>query len=398
VNASLVLSDIFHLPRQISFAKLRLSAADGGNDTDPYQTQKYYGTSEFASSGSVNQVLFNANLRPEISTNYEAGMDVRFFKNRLSLDFTYYNNTTRNQIVPVPLDPTTGYTSAIINSGKVRNQGVEVVINAKPVVGTGFNWNTTINWSKNQNRVLQLAEEFGGVGKQDIGYGGNATIQARVGGTTGDIYGFGFVRSPEGQVVYTAAGLPVRPDDVQYIGCAFADWKGGIQNEFSYRNFRFSFLVDGQYGGIIYSQTHHKMTEQGKLKHTLRGREENFIIGDGVVDDGAGHYVPNTKKVLPVDYYAEYYRRANVEANSFDASYLKLREARIEYSLPKKMLGKFFKQVTAALYGRDLLMLTSFPIFDPETAALNGSVLLPGVEMGQLPSTRTMGLNVTLKF
>jgi len=193
--------------------------------------------------------------------------------------------------------------------------------------------------------------------------------------------------------------LPARPTDIQYIGRAFADWKGGIQNEFSYKNFRFSFLVDGQYGGMIYSQTHHKMTEQGKLEHTLRGREDNFIIGDGVVSDGNGHYVENTRKVVPVDYYTEYYRRANVEANSFDASYLKLREARLEYTLPKKVLGKsFIRQASLAVYGRDLLMITSFPIFDPETAALNGNVLLPGVEMGQMPSTRTMGLNLTLKF
>ncbi|MEJ7672118.1 MAG: hypothetical protein WKF59_05290 [Chitinophagaceae bacterium] len=101
-----------------------------------------------------------------------------------------------------------------------------------------------------------------------------------MGGTTGDIYGFGFVRAPDGQIVYTAAGLPARPTEIQYIGNAFADWKGGIQNEFSYRKFKFSFLVDVQHGGMIYSQTHHKMMEQGKLKSTLRGREENYIIGD----------------------------------------------------------------------------------------------------------------------
>jgi hypothetical protein len=170
-------------------------------------------------------------------------------------------------------------------------------------------------------------------------------------------------------------------------------------NEFTYKNFRFNFLVDGQYGGIIYSQTHHKMTEQGKLEHTLRGRETNEIIGEGVVDDGNGHFVPNTKEVLIADYYADYYRRANVEANSFDASYIKLREARLEYSLPKKLLGKtFIQQASVGVYGRDLLMFTDFPIFDPETAALNGSTLIPGVEMGQLPSTRTMGVNVTVKF
>ncbi|MFN2438207.1 MAG: SusC/RagA family TonB-linked outer membrane protein [Chitinophagaceae bacterium] len=399
VNTSFILSDIFRLPSQVSFAKLRLSAASAGNDTDPYFTKRYYLASEFAGSGSVDPVLFNANLTPEISNNYEGGLDIRFLKNRFGFDLTVYNNTTRNQIVKVPLDPTSGYSSAILNSGKIRNRGVEVIINSKNISNKNFTWNTTINWSKNNNKVLELAKEFESAGKQDIGYGGNATIQARVGGTTGDIYGFGFVRSPDGQIVYTSAGLPARPVDIQYIGNAFADWKGGIQNEFSYKKIKFSFLFDGQYGGMIYSQTHHKMTEQGKLKHTLRGREENYIIGDGVVLDANGKYIPNTKKVIPVDYFFDYYRRPNVEANSFDASFIKLREARLEYSLPTSILGKsFIRQATVAVYGRDLLMFTDFPIFDPETAALNGSTLLPGVEIGQLPSTRTMGLNVTLKF
>ena len=397
VNTSFILSDIFTLPRLLSFAKLRLSAAQVGNDTEPYRTKKYYGTSEFASSGSVPTTLPNANFKPEISTSYEAGLDVRILKNRVSLDLTVYNNTTRNQILEVPLDPTTGYSRAILNSGAVRNTGVEVVLNSVNVKSQNFRWSTTLTWAKNNNKVLELAE--GLEDKQDIGYGGNATIQARVGGTTGDIYGFGFERSPDGQIVYNVTGLPARPSEIQYIGNAYADWKGGLQNEFSYKNLKFSFLVDGQYGGIIYSQTHHKMTEQGKLKHTLRGREENFIIGEGVVRDATGNFTPNTKKVLPVDYYADYYRRANVESNSFDASFIKLREARIEFSLPAKMLAKtFIRQATFGLYVRDLFMITSFPIFDPETAALNGSTLLPGVEMGQLPSTRTMGLNVTLKF
>lgn len=403
VNASFILSSIFNLPQAISFAKLRFSAAGAGNDTDPYQTQKYYSQSDFPSSGVINPVLFNTKLKPEKSSNYETGIDVRLLKNRLGLDVTFYNNVTRNQIVPVPLNPETGYSSAFINSGKVRNRGVEVILNARPIERKYFKWSTTINWSKNQNRVLSLAEEFGGSDNQPIGYGGTATILAKVGGTTGDIYGLGFVRSPDGQIVYGTNGLPLKAENagqtIQYIGCAFADWKGGIMNEFSYKNFRFSFLVDGQYGGLIYSQSHHKMTEQGKLKHTLRGREENYIIGEGVVDDGNGHYVTNTNKALPVDFYTEYYRRANVEANTFDASYLKLREARIEYTLPVKLLSRtFLKQVTVALYGRDLLMITNFPIFDPETAALNGNVLLPGVEMGQLPTPRTMGLNITVKF
>lgn len=398
VNTSLILTEIFVLPRVISFAKVRLSAAQAGNDTRPYQTSKYYGTSEFAGSGSVDTKLYNANLKPEISTSYEAGLDLKFFNRRLGIDVTVYSNTTRNQILDVPLDPTTGYSRAVLNAGAVRNRGIELIVTGNIIDRKDFKWNTTATWAKNNNKVLELAEGLSD--RQDIGYGGNATIQARVGGTTGDIYGFGFLRSPEGQIIYTSAGLPARPAEIQYIGRAYADWKGGLQNEFSYKAFRFSFLIDGQYGGTIYSQTHHKMTEQGKLKHTLRGREENFIIGEGVVLDAAsGKYVTNAKQVLPVDYYADYYRRANVESNSFDASFLKLREVRVEYALPKNVLGKsFLKQVTFALYGRDLLMITNFPMFDPETAALNGSTLLPGVEMGQLPSTRTMGANITVKF
>lgn len=399
VNASLILSDIFNLPQVISFAKLRLSAAKAGNDTDPYQTQRYYGSSDFASSGSVDPVLYNATLKPEISTSYEGGVDVRLFKNRFGLDLTLYNNLTSNQIVRVPMNWSTGYSAAFLNSGEVRNRGIEILINSKNISNKLFNWNTTINWSKNQNRVLSLAEDLGGEGNQIVGTGGNATIIAKVGGSTGDIYGFGFVRSPDGQIVYRSNGLPERPTEIQYIGSAYADWKGGILNEFRYRNFRFNFLIDGQKGGIIYSQSFHKMMEQGKLKHTLPGRETNMIVGEGVVGDVSGGFKPNTKEVRIADYYADYYRRANVEANSFDASFLKLREARLEYSVPVKVVSNtFIRQVSLGLYGRDLFMITDFPIFDPETAALNGSTLIPGVEMGQLPSTRTIGLNLTLRF
>jgi len=399
VNTSFILSDIFHLPAAISFAKARFSIAQVGNDTDPYKTKKYYGTSEFPASGSVPTILPNANLKPEISSSKELGLDVRLFKSRLTFDITLYHNLTKNQILEVPLDPTTGYSRAVLNAGVVKNRGIEVVVSGQPIKSSRLKWVATATWSKNENRVLELADGMNG--KQDIGYGGNATIQARVGGTTGDIYGFGLVRSPEGKVIFDAtSGLPVRPADISYIGRAYADWKGGLKNEFTYKAFRFSFLVDGQLGGIIYSQTHHKMTEQGKLVHKLKGREENYIIGDGVVLDATtGKYVTNTKKVLPVDYYTEFYRRANVETNSFDASYLKLREVRLEYSVPTKRLqNSVFKGVSLAVYGRDLIMITSFPMFDPETASLNGSTLLPGVEMGQLPSTRTMGVNLTLKF
>ncbi len=397
ISSSFILNELMSLPKAISFAKLRLSAAQVGNDTEPYRTQKYYGQSEFPGSGSMPTVLHNAEFKPEITRSYEGGLEYILFNRRIAGDVTLYRSFTKNQILEVPLDPTTGYNYAVLNSGTVRNQGIEVMLTGRPIDGNAFKWSTTLTWSKNNNKVLDLAD--GMIDRQDIGYGGNATLQARVGGTTGDIYGFGFVRSPDGQIVYNEDGLPERPDEIQYIGRAYADWKGGFLNEVSYKNLRLSVLLDGQYGGIIYSQTHHKMSEMGKLEHTLRGREEGFIIGEGVVLNDDGSYSPNTTEVLPVDYYRDYYRRANVEANSFDASFVKLREVRLEYNIPQGWSSRVgLSQASVALFGRDLAMITKFPIFDPETAALNGATILPGIEMGQLPTPRTWGVNVSMKF
>lgn len=397
VSTSFVLTDLFTLPHAVSFAKVRLSAAQVGNDAEPYYTSKYYGSSEFPGSGSVPTLLHNVDFKPELTTSYEAGLEYILFNRRLGMDIAVYRNTTENQILRVPIDPTTGYTQAILNGGEVRNQGIEVVAYGSPVETTSFKWKTTVTWAKNHNEVLSLPEEL--TDQQIIGTGGNATLIAKVGGTTGDIYGFGFVRAPDGQIVYRTNGLPARPTEIQYIGNAFADWKGGWNNEFNYKNFALSFLIDGQYGGLVYSQTHHKMSEQGKLEHTLRGREDGYIVGEGVVDNGDGTYSPNTKQANLADYYADYYRRANVESNSFDASFIKLRELRVAFNFPKGVLARTpLQQATIALYGRDLAMITDFPIFDPETAALNGGTILPGIEMGQLPTPRTYGVNITLKL
>ncbi len=399
VNTSIILSKLANLPRQISYAKLRMSFAQVGNGTNPYETAKYYLLSDFPSSATTDNTLYNTGLKPEISTSYEAGLELKFLKNRIGLDFGVYRTYTKNQIIPIRIDQSTGYSRATVNAGEIRNQGIEIVLNGSPIKTRDFQWNTTLTWSTNKSKVLSLAEELGGDKQQVIGTAGNASIIAEVGGEMGDIWGFGFVRSPDGQIVYKASdGLPERPAAIQKIGNAYADWRGGFFNEFVYKNFRFNFLIDGQKGGLIYSQTHHKMMEQGKLKSTLPGREEGFIIGEGVVADATG-YKPNTKKVTVGDYYGDFYRRANVESNSFDASFLKLREVRLEYSIPKKFLGKLkIQQASVGLYGRDLAMITDFPVFDPETASLNGDTILPGAEIGQLPSTRTLGINLNFKF
>ena len=190
VSTSFILSDLFRLPEQISFAKLRASWAQVGNDTAPYKTAKYYNTSAFPGSASVSSTLYNARFKPEISNSIEVGLDWRMFKQRFGLDLAFYNNITRNQILDVPMDQTTGYTKATMNSGKVRNRGIELQLDGTPVKTKNFTWNSTFTWAKNYNKVLSLAA--GLTDGQTIAYTGgtNCALIAKVGGSIGDIYGY----------------------------------------------------------------------------------------------------------------------------------------------------------------------------------------------------------------
>lgn len=420
VSASALVNEIVKLPDVISLLKLRASWAQVGNDTDPYKTSPYYGTSDFPGSATAATTLFNDKFKPEISTNYETGLDFRMFKNRIGLDFTFYYNTTKNQILDAPVDPSTGYSKITINSGNVRNKGYEVQLNAMPVANRNFKWNSTVTWSRNENRILSLAEEADEY--QLISSIGSVSVIGTVGGTTGDLWGYKLVRNSKGEVIINENGMPEQATDIEYVGSAYPAWKAGFYNEFSYKGFKLSFLIDGQKGGTIYSHSHHKMSEQGKLKHTLNGRLPGteyympaddaritaagltaiggvYMVAPGVVRNGDGSFSPNTKVVTVESYYKEYYRMANVETNSFDASYIKLREMRLEYSFPKKMLAKtFLSKAVLGIYGRNLLCLTDFPLFDPETAALNGNAMAPGIETGSLPTSRTFGVSISLEF
>ena len=294
VSTSFLLSELFNLPTSLSFAKLRLSYSQVGNDTRPYQTEKYYDKiygNNFTNPG----VLFNPELKPEITTSFEAGIDFRFFLNRLGLDLTVYDNYSQNQILAIPLDVVSGYSSALINAGLINSKGVEVVLNGKPIVKKNFKWNSTFIWSANRSYVRELTE---GLNSQVIyAFNRNVSIEARVGGRMGDLYGTGFQRSPEGEIIYTTNGLPAELDpETRKFGNAFPDWRGSIMNEFTYKNINLSILLDGQMGGSMYSMTNHKNNTLGKTKVTLVGRETG-IVGDGVIPQGDGTFVKNTVNV-----------------------------------------------------------------------------------------------------
>lgn len=397
VSASVLLNEIFRLPAQISFAKIRASWAQVGNDAGAYQTDKYYNPVNSTSFENPS-TLFNKALKPEIRTSYELGADVRFFNGRLGLDVAFYDDKSRNQILAVPLDPTSGYSNALLNAGMINSKGLEVALTGKPVTGQRFSWTSTVTWSRNRSYVRELAE---GVNSHVLyNYIDRVSIEARVGGRMGDMYGRGFQRSPEGKIIYTSDGLPATVDpELKKLGNAFADWKAGWLNEFQVGAFRISLFFDGQMGGSMFSHTNHKLNTLGKTKVTLPGREEG-IVGDGVVlNTATGHYEPNTKRVSAMSYYDKYYELDNVETNIFDASYLKLREARIAFNIPQSLSSKLrLQSSTIAIYGRELFNITNFPAFDPDGGTLNNGSLRPGVEITQYPSTRTIGVNLTLKF
>ncbi|SNQ42780.1 SusC/RagA family TonB-linked outer membrane protein [Cellulophaga lytica] len=397
-NASILLNEIFTLPVAIDFAKLRFSYAKVGNDAPRYSTKKYFGRSgyEFASSAVAPTTLYNTELKPEQTTSYEAGLDLRLLKNRLSLDAAVYETFTDNQILKVPLAQSSGYSYAWINSGEVRNRGVELSLKATPVKTKNFNWNTTMTWSTNKSKVMSLDDRL--EGKLQMMSSSNARLVAKEGESATALYGRGFERNENGDILYTDNGYPIKTDDDIYIGETTPDWRAGFINSFKYKNLRLNMVIDGQYGGVIYSHTHHKLTQQGKLKHTLRGREEGELIGKGVVDNGDGTYRPNTTPLPIAVYYDKHYERVNTEANSFDASFVKLREVSLEYKVPAKFLKSLFiSSASCSVYGRNLGVWTDFPIYDPEVAAqAGGTNIFTGVEVGQLPVATEFGFNVKL--
>ncbi len=418
-SGSVLLDEYIDMGRNVDIFKVRASWAQVGNDTNPYKTDLYYEWGDFPGSSVLPSTLYNQDFKPEISSSMEFGLDAKFFESRLGVDFTFYHNVTRNQIIDAPLDPTIGYTEATLNAGKVRNHGFEVVINATPVATRNVRWTSNFNWSKNVNKILSLSGEVGE--NQLISNVNAAYIMGSVGGTTGDLWGYKSLRTESGEVIINEkTGLPELTPTIEYCGSVYPAWKAGWYNEVTYKGFRLSASLDGQFGGIIYSQTHHKLTELGKLEHTLNGRiegTENYIagddprlaaaglraiggiymIGDGVNENADGTYKPNETPTTVYSWNYNYYRLSNVENNSFDASYLKLREVRVEYTLPKKLLAKTSLQsASIAIYGRNLHTWSSFPIFDPETSAMQGDAMVPGIEMGQLPTPRSFGINLNV--
>jgi TonB-linked SusC/RagA family outer membrane protein len=400
VSGSAILTEMFDLSaiKPLSYFKLKGSIAQVGNDTDPYRTGYYLTPSEFGGSYTNPTTLPGGdNLKPEIITNREIGADIRFFGGRLGFDLTYYNSNSSNQILTVPNDPATGFLGRIFNAGLINNRGYEVAITGSPLgKKSKLQWKTTLTYASNRSLIKELAPN---VEEIIMATGPRGYIKAIVGGAIGDIHGSGYVRSPDGQIVHDENGLPlIDAENFKILGSAVPDYKAGIQNQLTYGRFSFSFLFDGQKGGDIYSFSNSVLAGAGKLKSTLDGRYGG-IIGEGVVQNADGTYRKNDIVAKAADYYNQKYLRDNAEANIFDASYIKLREVSLEYRFTAKLLRNIgAKSASLSVYGRDLLLFTKFPLYDPEIATLNRNRIEPGFETGQFPSTRSFGATIKASF
>jgi hypothetical protein len=370
----------------------------------------------FGSSGSasVPNSQNNPDLRPEKTSSFEVGTEMSFFLDRLRIDATYYSNTTEDLIFNVPVSATSGYTSAVLNAGKTQNRGVELAISGTPVQTENFRWDLGLNFAKNENELLELTD-----GVENIRYTSlfGVTLEARPGQPLGTFYGYDFVYDDNGDKLVNPNGTYVRTPGVVPIGDILADFTGGVWSDMQYKNLSFSALVDFQKGGSVHSYSN----QWGKYSGTLAETAEEGMREDGVTVDGVyGTYTTTDDgeidEIVYLDEAGEvsssaianstnlgaqshfFYNQGYVihAADQYDASFVKLREMRLDYNLPASVTsGLPFSNISIGIYGRNLAILhKNVPHIDPEVATSSSNV--QGFEGGQLPAERTIGFN--LKF
>ena len=409
-SASFILSEVATLPSIFSYAQLRASVAQVGNDTNPYQTSgTFVSQTPFNSQPTFsNQDLIpNANLKPESTTSYEAGFDVRFWRDRLNLDFTYYNALTKDQIISLPIGISSGYNQQVVNGGKVRTEGVEIIAGLTPIITDKFRWTTTFNFSKSVATVEDLPQDDGRLtlGLSRIYDSANQTVffQVEEGGRVGDFYGTGYLKNENGDFILTDDGRYIADNNLQKLGNYNPDFMLGWNNQFSYGNWNLSFLFDWRQGGEIVSRTRALGNVGGQLAETAF-RPEGGIIAQGVVNTGTAenpNYVPNTTAVTAESYYRQFYDRNHEENNIYDASYLKLRQFSVGYTfkLNNGFIGlKEGVDVNLSLVGRNLFAITENPHFDPEQLAVQGQSFVSGVEDMSYATTRSIGFKAGFNF
>lgn len=393
VGGSLVLSEALTLPSFVNFLKLRSSWAQAGGDTDPYNLSLYYGLSGTHLGAPLAQInggrVPNATLQPLTSTTFEAGFDARILNNRLTIDFAFYNRKTTNDIVGATISGTSGYNNALFNVGEINNSGLELLLTANVVNSSKLNWDISYNMGLNQSEVVNLYGSLSTI-RVDENRTRSAYINHVVGLPYSQVQGFDYKRNANGDIIHDAQGYPVQGDLKNY-GTGVAPLTLGINNSFRYKGIGVSFLIDGKFGGYLFSGTNAYAYRRGLSLETLTGRESG-IVGVGVNEKGEKNTVS-----VPAQTYAE--RVFNVATPFvYKSDFIKLRQIIIDYTIPARLLEKLpFKGASVSLVGRNLFILKKFtPNIDPESTYNNSNA--QGLELAGVPATRTVGFNLNLKF
>lgn len=407
-NTSLILSQLLGIQsKSVNYIKVRGGWSQVGNDTDPYQLKNSF-VSQTAFNGNASMTSNtngkNDQLKPEITNSTEVGIEAAFFDNRLHVDASYYHTVSKNQILSVETSEASGFATQLLNAGKIVNRGFELQLSGTPVRTKDFSWDANLNFSTNKSKVEELDKD--GLITSYTMYSSGVQVVAEVGNSFGVLKGTTYTRDEKGNIVVDSNGLPVVNNTISDLGKYAPSWTGGLTNTFTYKNLTFSFLIDCSFGGKLYSGTETTGTYTGVLASTLPGRAKEFgglewtdkngkkrddgILVKGVTTDGK----ENTTIVSAESYYHRLY---SINENFVHSSeYVKLREVSLSYKFPQwKWLSKLYvKGATLSLVGRNLWIIHKKTDIDPETS-LNGNL---GIETLALPSTRSFGITLNVKF
>lgn len=394
VNLSYVFFESFKT-NWLSFGKLRAGYAQVGGDADEYKTKLYYSTLGSTINGvyigDINSEIPNKTIKPLKAKELELGAELKLFNNRLFADFSWYNKQISNDIVAATVSLGSGYTTAIVNVGKLENKGIELLVGGVPVRTANVTWTTSVNLAHNKNKVIQLAE---GQTSMLVTNGDSRTeaayIQQVVGLPFGQIMVYDFKRDNKGNLIVDASGLPQRTDALVAKGSGIAPFTGGWNNDIAYKNFHLSFLIDFKSGGKIYSGTNANAYGYGLQKETLPGREGGVAV-TGVTEGGTT--VTNT-----IDAQTYYSKLATISSlHVYKTDFIKFRSVSLTYDFNSSMLHNRLHGLSVSLVGRNLFYIKKYtPNIDPESNYSNGNA--QGLEYAGLPTSRSFGINLNVKF
>ena len=422
ISTSLVITDMLrkmdvNAPSWLSFAKVRASAAQVGNDLEPYQLYSAYRIEKDPLGGTmanIDNVLYNDKVRSELIKSYELGLEMRFFDSRFGVDFAWYRTNATNQLIRLGMDPASGYDAKMINAGNIQNEGIEFMVTADIIRSEGLKWNAQLNLSHNENRIIKLYDGGGiesPVTEYNLGTYDNLKILAREGGKYGEIWGSSYKRVEDktsdlyGKIITDENGLPIAGDEKK-LGDQQPDLLAGLTNSFSFAGFDLSFLLDARFGGKMFSGTNHALQAGGAAAATVvNGARDKFVVDGAVESEVAGKtvYTKNTTEVTPQDYWGAIVGRSGNlginEANIYDATSVRLRNIALSYTLPKSLLKN--TPITKAKLGiscNNVWMIKSYMNgIDPESVFATGSNAT-GYEFASSPTTRSFLFNITLGF